>query len=410
MGTLDIARASDNEIDRYLKSRTDSCLVTLQKKQAGYSKIDEYVEKLIQFFSVQSIADLRAYEEKIITREEFLVKVRNEINRFDLAREEKDEVFEAYQKFMWSYDVIDGLINDPGISDIKLIDPYRIMVKRQGIREISEIAFRSPEHYRRFIYRIAVRNQINLSSKNATQHFTDVISSDTFRMRFNITTELINSNGYPSLHIRKIPKFKYSIQELVDAHMGTKSQFAYLLNEIEQGHSTLVCGQGGSGKTTLMNLLLDYFPHDTSILCIQNDDELFSDYHPDLMCQITVDNKDSEVRYELKDLARNGLLLDIDWFVVGEIKGEEARYLFDAACTGANCMASLHSSGGNDALIRLADLAKRASDYSQRDILRILSSHFHNIVFMHKFRIVEMLKIKGWDDRKEDVVYERVTV
>lgn len=400
--------ASDLEIDAYLKRREKECIQLIHNENDVYTKIDEFVDKVIQYFSVQKIADLRAYEEKLITKDEFLEKVRNEINRYEVTKEEKEKILEGYQKFMWSYDVIDSLIKDPYISDIKLIDPYRVVIKRRGKRQLSNITFRSPEHYRKFISRIAVRNHINLSSRNAMQKFVDVTSSDTFRLRFNITTEMINSNGYPSLHIRKIPKFKYSIQDLITEGMGTKNQFAYLLKAVELGRSILFCGKGGSGKTTLMNLLLDYFPHDTSILCIQDNDELFSEYHPDILFQNTLDNKDVEVRYELKDLAKNGLLLDIDWFVIGEIKGEEARYLFDAACTGARCMAGLHSSRAEEALNRLADLAKRASDYSQKDILRILSTHFHIIVYLENFKIKELLDIHGWDNEKDEVICKKV--
>ena len=115
------------------------------------------------------------------------------------------------------------------------------------------------------------------------------------------------------------------------------------------------------------------------------------------------------IHYTLKDLAKNGLLLDIDWFIIGEVKGEEARYLFDASCTGASCMTTLHAACAEEALIRLADLAKRASDYSQEDILRILSNNFANVIYMEDFKIKELIEIHGWDNERNSVIYESVT-
>ena len=56
-----------------------------------------------------------------------------------------------------------------------------------------------------------------------------------------------------------------------------------------------------------------------------------------------VTNKgEGKIQYLLKDLAVNGLLIDLDWFIIGEIKGVEAMYLMVTANTGHQCMASVH--------------------------------------------------------------------
>ena len=36
---------------------------------------------------------------------------------------------------------------------------------------------------------------------------------------------------------------------------------------------------------------------------------------------------EGKIKYDLKDLSRNGLLVDLDYFIIGEIKGGEALYL-----------------------------------------------------------------------------------
>lgn len=405
MDAIEFLSKDEKELDFYLAGRRKECFQSSVKETGAYTKLDEYVDKIIHYFSVESIMELQAYESNMLSKDEFLVKVREVINKYDLTIQEKEQVLSGYEKYLWSYDVVDGLINDPSVSDIKLIDPTKVTMKRKGKRCVSHVVFRNPEHYNGFIKRVAVRNQVNLSNLNAVQSFTDIHSNPDYRLRFNVSTDLINSNGFPCLHIRKIPKYKRTVGELIADGMFTKGQAAYLIRAVEQGNSMLFCGKGGSGKTTLMNLLLDYCPYNDSILCIQENDELFSDFHPDILCQNTVENVGDEVRYSLKDLSKNGLLLDIDWFIIGEIKGEEARYLFDASCTGARCMTSLHASRASEALVRLADLAKRASDYSQKDILRILSTNFNNVIYMDDYKIKELVEIRGWDEEKQQVEY-----
>jgi len=406
--SLGNSKEKETELWNYLKTRTQECLIKRENTANQYTVTDNYVDKTIHYFSSENLAPLHSYETGLLKKEEFIEYVRERINQYPLTKEEKEGVLQGYMKYMWSYDILDGLINDPDISDIKLIEPTKITMKRKGKRQVSDITFRSDEHYRGFIQRAATRNQVNLSNLNAVQYFTDINSSETYRLRFNVTTELINSSRYPCMHIRKIPKFKYSIEELLKTGMFTLFQAAYLIRAVEAGNSMIFCGKGGSGKTTLINLLLDYFPYDSSILCIQENDEMFSHYHPDIICQNTIENRGEGIHYTLKDLAKNGLLLDIDWFIIGEVKGEEARYLFDASCTGASCMTTLHASCAEEALVRLADLAKRASDYSQKDILRILSSNFNNVVFMEDFKVKELIEIQGWDNEENNVIYKPV--
>ena len=61
---------------------------------------------------------------------------------------------------------------------------------------------------------------------------------------------------------------------------------------------------------------------------IQENEELFSNKHPDLMFQhVVTSRRQNEIQFDLKDLARNGLLTDLDYFIIGEIKGGEALSL-----------------------------------------------------------------------------------
>lgn len=87
-------------------------------------------------------------------------------------------------------------------------------------------------------------------------------------------------------------------------------------------------------------------------------EELFSNIHPDIMFQhIVINRGEGKIQYELKDLARNALLLDLDYFIIGEIKGDEAVHFLTAAYTGHQCWASVHGISSTEAIDKLADYA-----------------------------------------------------
>lgn len=389
---------------------TDFIMPEQEEEAIRESVTNGYLERTLEHFTVQSPISLKAMELGQATKEEFLMEVRDYIEQYDLAQKEKEKVYVQFQAFIWSYDVLDPLIEDLSISDIKVLDHNRVRIKRLGSRETSGTSFRSEKHYKQFVNHVATKNKINLSSMNALQTFTDKESSPDFILRFNISTGFVNAEPAPYLHIRKIAKRKYTLEELTKMKMMGEETAAYLKEAARSSAGMLFCGKGASGKTTLMNVLLDYIDRDKSGLVIQENEELFSKEHPDIMFQKTVTNNgEGKIQYELKDLARNGLLTDLDYFIIGEIKGAEAKYFLNAAFTGHQCWASIHSPSSREAFDKLADYAQYESASSRSEIIKMLKS-LETIVFMKDFQVAEISRVLGWDEEKEKIIYQSIPV
>ena len=157
-----------------------------------------------------------------------------------------------------------------------------------------------------------------------------------------------------------------------------------------------------------MNGLIEEIPHDKSGLVIQENEELFADHHPEMMFEHIVTNRgESKIQYELQDLAKMGLLTDLDYFVIGEIKGAEALYLLNASYTGHICWASVHGNSSQEAMNKLADYVKYEGDYTREDILKMLSN-ISTIVFMKDFKVQEISEVVGWDKENNDLKYNRI--
>ncbi|MDU4325589.1 MAG: ATPase, T2SS/T4P/T4SS family [Clostridium celatum] len=337
----------------------------------------------------------------------------NELKTFLQGNEVSEETLQKVQtefdKYIWGYGKLDDLINNnDDVSDIKILSYDNIRIKKLGKRMTSDVKFSSKDEVRRFVEFVAIKNGSTLAEINALQKFTDKTTSEKFILRINIATEYVNSIETPYLHIRKIAKNKLDMKKLIELGFCTEEEAEYLLNAVKKGLSIIFTGKGGSGKTTLMNALLDEIPHDKSGLVIQEAEELFSNTHPDMMFQTVRYSKgESKIQYTLKDLAINGLLTDLDCFVIGEIKGEEALYFLNASYTGHICWGGVHGNNSKEALNKLADYMKYASDYSKDELLSMLKD-IDLVIFMKNFGIREMSEISGYDEINKKVQYNKI--
>lgn len=321
---------------------------------------------------------------------------------------EKDKCYIINELFnaVYKYHVLTPLIKDPVIMDIKVLNYNKIRVKANGERQTSNLQFDSMEDYVSFVEGIAYRNNIDISAA-AMSHFVDDSDED-FLLRVNITTTYVASNPVPYMHIRKIAKNKPSINYLIEHKMITKELALWLIDKAKNSRGMIFVGKGGSGKTTLMNVLLEYIPYSRSVLVSQDNPELFSNNHPDMMFYHTVEAQGYNANYpvyDLKDISKNGLLVDIDYFIIGEIKGAEAMYFLNASFTGAQCWASLHS--GVPTLDKLADYVMYESKYNRKQALSMLQN-LQYVIYMDHFQVQEITEVFPWSDELDNLRYETV--
>lgn len=329
-----------------------------------------------------------------------IIEPKLERNYSGLTENDKNFIYFKMDSAIFSNYILDNLIADPLISDIRVESYDRIRVKVRGKRFTSNFRFLDYEDLDRFVQGLGARYRIDLSSKAAVP-YTDRVSSDAYILRYNITTPEINSNLQPQIHIRKTAKSKKSMRTLMDEGMLDETIAAFLIDRAKNSKGIIFTGKGGSGKTTLMNTLIEYIPYGKSVLAIQESEELFADNHPDVTLQhITA-------QYDLAALARNGLLTDEDYFIIGEIKGAEAWSFLNAADTGHICWSSVHSPSSKDAIRKLADLVMYESKYSSEEAEYMLKE-LQTIVFMKNYKVWEIAEIVGWDEQAGHLAYKEI--
>lgn len=368
----------------------------------------EIVKQVVDYVtSGFNVARFNMCERGEISREVFAGEVRQYIrNTYNVTESQLNRIYEQFSRFVWSYYIIDGLIADPDISDIRIIDAEHVYVKKRGVRMLSGVKFDSSEDYERFVERVALKNKVNMGNNNAISVFTDK-SLDDWILRFNLSTKFVLSGMSPMLHIRKHAKRKKLFSRLVEEGMLSPELALTLVGKIEAGESFLLCGAGSAGKTTLMNAMIETIPERFSIFCVQEAEELFSMRSREFFSYHIVENRgDGRIKYSLEDIARNGLLVDSDVYMIGEIKGGEAKDFLYAVHTGAICYASIHANSPQDAYFRLVDYVKRSSSHSTEEILFMLRS-LKNCIFLKKYKI-DTVTCMEWSDEKKEMKFTNI--
>ena len=398
---------------------------------------DKLVEEFYKKQSAGLLSNLnkRNVDELTVSREKIIKDIREQLSEYQtedgvaITEEEKDIVMELIDRELWGYGIIDTYIHMPDISDIKIYGSNRVMCKELGERKAIDVEFESEKAYLKFVSKLLERNKINLGTANAIQTFTDT-SLDDFILRITVISGLLTDSGVPLIAIRKIPKNKYDLMNLTGKGMfrrGRKEkkeqkksrsnrvfeqmnpEFGPILYQMISSKGILFTGKGASGKTTLMNAMIAEIPHDESVMICQENAELFDLNHPDLFgCHVLTNTGDSKISYELGDLTRAALLVDLDRVIVGEVKeGSEAAGLSKASMTGHKCWTSVHGESCQMAVEKMADYISQATGYTTRDALKQLLG-FEYVVHLTDFRVDEIVRITGWDSTEESLIYETV--
>lgn len=316
-----------------------------------------------------------------------------------------------FQECVFGYYILTPLIKAHEVSDIKVLAWNHITCKVNGKRCVTNLSFYSEEDYNCWFDRMLRIHRLQRSQEHSLQHCTDRKGVEDFYLRIDVQLAHVTSTEYNNIHIRKIPKRKYSWEYLKENGMLDDEIYDYLKNRIANGFGFLISGKGGSGKSTLLNNMLDLISYDESILVSQESDELYSEMHPQIQFEHTLEIKKSsgDFNISLEDELRLGLLQDIDNFVIGEIKGGEALYVFTTAMnTGARFFGTIHSNNAAGSVRRLAQCARYISDYSVESLEEMLTATRLCLVHMSCFSIDEILEVSGWDSKNLHLNFHEV--
>lgn len=265
--------------------------------------------------------------------------------------------------------LIAAAFNEPLVTEIMLNENGQVFVEHQelGMFAIGKMEAQPAQN--------ALRTLSTLMGQDINP-FCPIISGDLTpqNARFEGLLPPLVSN--PVFAIRRHQEKIRSLQDLVSLGSLTPDQGLILSEFMKTPSSILISGATGSGKTSLVDTLLDQLyqqkPQER-VITIEDTKEL----------AIRKGNYVHLVgngKVELSTLVRSALRLRPDRIVVGEVRGPEALDLVDALTTGhSGGIATIHAGTPQQALKRLCLLVSRHPN-CPRNIESLVGDAFHLVV------------------------------
>ena len=185
-----------------------------------------------------------------------------------LSLSERAKVIDDIYNSMRGLDVLQGLLDDPTITEIMINGPDHIFIEQNGRLFQTSLRFSSEERLESVVSTIA--SNIN-RTVNEANPICDARLKDGSRV--NIVMPPVALNG-ATVTIRKFPEDPWTIEKLVAIGSLTKEAADFLERLVKAKYNIFVSGGTGTGKTTFLNALSNFIPKDERIITIEDSAEL----------------------------------------------------------------------------------------------------------------------------------------
>lgn len=253
-------------------------------------------------------------------------------------------------KYLIGYGKIEVLMKDENLEDISCTGVgkpvYVFHRKYEHLK--TNIKFETDEELDSFCISLAQRCGKSLTLANPI-----VDGSLPDGSRLNVTLGRDISRYGSTFTIRKFTHTPILPTDLIRYGSISPEMLAYLWILIEYKNSIMVAGEVATGKTTLLNAFSLFIPPQMKIVSIEDTPEIRL-YHENWIAGTTRSGFGGE-EYEITmmDLLKAALRQRPDYLIVGEVRGEEAKILFQAITTGHLALSTIHAKSPEAVIRRL---------------------------------------------------------
>jgi pilus assembly protein CpaF len=206
----------------------------------------------------------------------------------------------------------------------------------------------------------------------------------------------------PALTIRRFNRSLLRPEDLLAAGAASADMLAFLRVCVERRRNIVISGGTSSGKTTLLNVLSGFIPHDERIVTIEDAAELQLQQPHVVRLETRPPNIEGKGEVLQRDLVKNSLRMRPDRIIVGEVRGKEAFDMLQAMNTGhEGSLSTVHANNARDTLSRIETMVLMAGmDLPVRVIREQVVSAIQLVVQQARLRdgsrhIVQISEITG---------------
>ncbi len=247
------------------------------------------------------------------------------------------------------YERIDPIKHDINVEDISC-DGWnsRVFVYHTDYEQLITNVEHGTEELDNFVVKLAQRSGKGISKRRPQ---VDATLPDGSRAQLTLGAEV--SDHGTNYTIRQFKEVPFTPVDLINWKTFSLDQMAFLWMCIENNKSLLFAGGTASGKTTSLNAISLFIPSDAKIVSIEDTREvelpqrnwIASVTRP----SFTGNESDSVDEFDLLEAA---LRQRPDYIVMGEIRGEEGRTLFQVMSTGHTTYTTFHADSVGEVLKR----------------------------------------------------------
>jgi pilus assembly protein CpaF len=324
--------------------------------------------------------------------------MRDEFRQAPLNASERRQITGDIRDEILGLGPLEPLLHDPTVNDI-LVNNYRqIYVERRGKLIKVNTRFQDDDHLRKIIDRIVSRigRRVDESSPMVDARLAD-------GSRVNAIIPPLALDG-PSLSIRRFSKDPLELHDLIGFGALTPEMGEVLQGIVKARLNIIVSGGTGSGKTTMLNCLSRFVPHDERIVTIEDAAELQLKQEHVVRLETRPANIEGHGEVTARDLVKNCLRMRPDRIIVGEVRSGEVLDMLQAMNTGHDgSLTTIHANTPRDCLMRLETMVAMAGlNISTLSLKRYISSAVDVIIQVSRLsdgsrKLTSLMELTGME-------------
>ncbi|HLY35716.1 MAG TPA: CpaF family protein, partial [Candidatus Limnocylindria bacterium] len=315
-----------------------------------------------------------------------------------LTAGEKSALADIILRAAVGYGPLDSLLHDRSVSEIMVNGPDQVFIERRGVLTKSDVRFDDENQLLETIRRMVATTGRHIDGLNP---MVDARLPDGSRVNAIIRPASIHG---PALTIRKFKDAVLGMDDLTREGSLSPAMAEFLQAAVLGRMNILVSGGTGSGKTTSLNVIARFIPHNQRVITIEDAAELQIDHPHVIALEHRPPNVEGKGELTIRQLLRNSLRMRPDRILVGEVRGAEALDMLQAMNTGHDgSMSTIHSNSARDALSRLETMVMMASIDIPFEAVRAQIASAVNLI-VHQARmpdgrrkVAQIAEVVGYD-------------
>jgi len=277
--------------------------------------------------------------------EEICREAKERVIPLNWRRELRMQVFHSLRKL----DVLQELLNQDDITEIMVNGADHVFYEKKGEIQEWNKAFSSREKLEDIIQQMVGNHNRVI---NEAEPIADTRLSDGSRV--NVVLPPVALNG-PAVSIRKFPRHPILMEQMIAQKSISQECAEFLKMLVKAGYNIFISGGTGSGKTTFLNALSEFIPHNERVITIEDSAELQIQGISNLVQMETRNaGPDGTLAITIRDLIRTALRMRPDRIIVGEIRGAECLDMLQAMNTGHDgSLSTGHANSCQDMVSRM---------------------------------------------------------